>query len=111
MRILCDHHVAPKYVRAFEREPWITVTIVEEVLEKDAPDPKISSVARSENWVVFTNDTDFYRLGVDHGLLVYSQLEDPSPGDVIDATQKIDDAYTSREEISEFVPGRWIEFP
>ncbi len=109
MRILCDHHVAPKYLRAFEREPWITATTVAEVLAKDAPDAAISSFAHSDNWVVFTNGTDFYRLGVDHGLLVYSQLEAPSPGDVVEAIRNIDEAYTSPDEISEYVPGRWIE--
>ena len=36
MRILCDHHVAPKYVQAFKAEEWIKVTTVEEARARPA---------------------------------------------------------------------------
>lgn len=109
MRILCDHHVAPKYVQAFEAGEWIKVTTVEEALSRDASDAAISSFAVSNDWVVFTNDSDFYRLGTDHGLLVYSQLENPSPGDVVEAIRRIEEGYASESEIMEVVPGEWVE--
>lgn len=109
MRILCDHHVAPKYIQAFEEAGRITVTTVEEVLTKDASDATIGSFAVSNDWVVFTNDSDFYRLGADHGLLVYSQLENPSPKAVVEAIRRIEEGYVSENEINEVVPGKWVE--
>lgn len=108
MRILCDHHVAAKYVQAFEQENWITVTRVQDILSPDAPDSEIVAYAMNNDWVVFTNDDDFYGETIPHGLLVYSQIEDPCPGDVVDACSAINDAYTSHDEIDEVVPDGWI---
>lgn len=109
MRILCDHHVATKYVRAFEREDWITVTTVGEVLSKAATDAEIVAYAADEEWVVFTNDDDFYTEEISGGLMVYSQIEDPRPGAVIEAIRAIDESYASDGEIEEVVPGGWID--
>jgi len=109
VRVLCDHHVAPKYVQALDSERWLTVRTVEMVLARDATDGAISSHAKEHGWVVFTSDDDFFRTGPDHGLLVYSQLDDPSPGDVLVAVRRIDSVYDDAEEITEVVPGAWID--
>ena len=109
MRILCGHHVPPRYVQAFEQASWITGRRLDDVLETDAPDEAISRFAASNRWVVFTRDTDFYRLGTDHGLLVYSQLDDPRPGDVVRAIRAIDEAYDTPAAITEPVPGAWLD--
>lgn len=109
MRVLCDHHVAPKYVQALDREPWVTVQTVQRTLARDATDEAIASHAAEHGWVVLTSDDDFFRTGPDHGLLVYSQLDDPSPGDVLAAVRRIDAVYEVAEEITEVVPGAWID--
>ena len=108
MRILCDHHVPPRYVQAFEQEPAVTVTAVRTLLSHDASDAMIAAVARRDDWVVFTNDDDFYSPTPSHGLVVYSQRDNPAPGDVVDAMLAIDRAYTSPSEIIEFVPNGWV---
>ena len=41
-------------------------------------------------------------------VLVYNQLHDPPPGDVLDAVMAIDAAYDSNQEIIEVVPGNWV---
>ena len=108
MRILCDHHVPPRYVHAFEQKPEITVTTVRDSLTRDAPDAEIAAFAKREDWVVYTNDDDFYHPDLSHGLVVYSQRENPSPGDIVDAVLAIDRAYVSPTEVNEFVPDGWI---
>lgn len=109
MQIVCDHHVPPKYLQAFGEESWLAAATVAEMLSADATDETIASFASANGWIVFTSDVDFYRVGPDHGLIVYSQLEDPSPGDVVEAIRRIDEAYVSNDEIREVVPGRWID--
>lgn len=108
MRILCDHNVAEKYPRTFEREEWLTVGRVAEELSPTASDSSISAYATAKDWVLFTTDDDFYAVDRSHGLIVYSQIEDPRPGDVVQAIAAVDDAYASRAEITEVVPDGWI---
>lgn len=108
MRVLCDQNVATKYVEAFRRAGGITVTTVDEVLDHDASDTEIAAYAERNGWVVFTNDDDFFVAGGDHGLLLYDQLEDPSPGDVVSAVQQISRAYENPAQITESVPGAWV---
>jgi len=108
MRILCDQHVPTKYVQAFEQESWLTVSTVAEELSPDVADADIAAYAATEEWVVFTSDSDFYKQQIPHGLLVYSQLDDPSPGNVIEAISTIDSVYASPDEITETVPDGWV---
>jgi predicted nuclease of predicted toxin-antitoxin system len=108
MRILCDQHVAGKHVRGFEETPWITVAAVRDELSPDATDREIVTAAATDRWVVFTNDDDFYRHDRQFGLLVYSQVEDPSPSDIVKAVAAIEEAYAETAEITETVPDGWI---
>lgn len=108
MRLLCDHNVAAKYRRAFEREDWITVSTVEDELSRSVPDEEIAAYADAHDWVVFTTDDDFYSEEIRHGPVVYSQVEDPRPGDVVRAMAAIDDAYAFDDEIVEVVPDGWV---
>lgn len=108
MRILCDHNVAGKYRQAFEREDWLVVSTVAAELSPDAADEAIAAFASRRGWVVFTTDDDFYAQNVPHGLVVYSQIEDPDPGDVLKAIEVITELYDSHDEIEEFVPNGWI---
>lgn len=108
MQILCDHHVPPKYVQAFEQEPDITVTTVRDSLSHDASDAEIAAFASREDWIVYTNDDDFFRHTPSHGLVVYNQRENPAPGAVVDAMIAIDRTYVSPGEIHEFVPDGWV---
>lgn len=108
MRILCDQNVAQKYREALEQTEDITVTTVADVLRHDAGDTDIAVYAETHDWVVFTTDDDFYTAGGDHGLLIYDQIEDPTPGDVVEAIQEIRNAYNSASDIVESVPDGWI---
>lgn len=107
MRILCDQHVPVKYVTALRDAEGMTVTTVDAALQHDATDAEIAGYAESEGWVVFTNDDDFFVDRGGHGLLLYSQLEDPPPGVVVAAVREIGRAYGSADEIVETVPGQW----
>jgi len=109
MRILCDQNVPNKYIEAFKTSNNITAATVANVLQHDATDTEIVAYAEQNNWVVFTNDDDFFVVGGDHGLLLYDQVEDPLPGDVVTAVQRISEAYRSQTEIIESVPGNWIQ--
>lgn len=107
MRILCDQHVPTKYVRALQDESWVTVSTVREELSADASDAEIAAFAEEDDWIVFTNDDDFYGLDVSHGLVVYSQLEDPRPGVVVDALEAIDEAFATTTDVRAVVPDGW----
>lgn len=108
MRILCDQNVAAKYVHALEQAENITVTTVADELAPDAPDEEIVRYAESEDCVVFTTDDDFFEHAGVCGVLIYSQITDPSPGEVLDAVEAIERAYNSHSEITETVPGNWV---
>ena len=107
MRLLCDQHVARKYIQAFDQADGITVTTVAEELSPDASDTEIAVFAEESGWVVFTNDDDFFEQTASFGLLVYSQIEDPRPSVLVDAVTVIGQAYESHSEILETVPGNW----
>lgn len=108
MRRLCDHNVAAKYRRAFEREDWVTVSMEEDELSRGVSDEEIAAYADAHDRVVFTTDDDFYSEEIRHGLGVYSQVEDPRPDDVVRAMAAIDDAYAFDDEIVEMVPDGWV---
>ena len=108
MRILVDQNAPTKYVKALRRDGGLTVTTVEEALRHDATDAEIAQFAESNGWVVFTNDDDFFVAGGDHGLILYGQIEDPAPGDVVAAVKEIGRAYQSHSEIVESVLGGWL---
>jgi hypothetical protein len=108
MQLLCDQHVPTKYIRAFEAEPWLTVGTVRDHLTPDATDEKIAAFAADDGWVVFTNDADFYRHDEIAGLVVYRQIEDPAPGDIVTSLRAIDDAYETHDDIVETVPHGWL---
>jgi hypothetical protein len=108
MRVLCDQNVPQKYVDALADAGGITVTTVRETLAADVPDREIVTYAAEHGWVILTNDSDFFGDGREFGLLVYSQLDDSRPGDIVDAIQAIDYAYESNSEVVETVPDGWV---
>lgn len=108
MRILVDQNSAQKYIEAFEQADGITVATVADVLEHDTSDADIAAYAETNDWVVFTTDDDFFVAGGDHGLLLYDQIDDPTPGDVVAAVRQIEQAYENPSEITESVPGGWV---
>lgn len=108
MRILCDQNVPAKYVAALESADSPTVATVEDVLQHDATDTEIAAYAAHHQWVVFTNDDDFFVAEGDHGLLLYDQLENPRPGDIVRAVQQITQVYADPSDIVESVPGQWL---
>lgn len=58
--------------------------------------------------MILTNDSDFFGESSEFGLLVYSQLEDPRPGDIVDAIQAVEDVYESNTDMVETVPNGWV---
>ena len=107
MRLLCDHNVAAKYVEAFEQTDDISVTTVADELSPEATDEAIARFAKQCDSVVLTTDDDFFEYADVCGVLIYSQISDPTPGDILDAVVAIDKAYTSPHEITETIPERW----
>lgn len=107
MRVLCDQNVPQKYVEALVAAGGITVGTVQEKLTADASDREIVAFAVEGDWVILTSDSDFFGDGRQFGLLVYSQLEDPRPGDIVESIQAIDDAYESLSDVVEKVPDGW----
>lgn len=84
------------------------MTSVENALQHDATDAEIAAYAEENQWVVFTNDDDFFVAGGDHGLLLYDQMEDPRPGDIVQAVQRIEQVYADPNGIVESIPGEWV---
>ena len=117
MRLLVDRNVERQYIDAFRRIEWITVRRASDVLPIDAPDSEIGTYAEAKEWVVFTSDKRFRsadsggetagRIEADCGVVYYHQLERPSPTDVVEALEKISNAYVNHREIDEYVPGEW----
>jgi predicted nuclease of predicted toxin-antitoxin system len=84
MRLLCDHHVVTKYCEAFEATDWITYERIATVLSPDADDGDIAQYAVDHGYIVFTNDDDFQAETLDYDLITYEQIENPTPGDVLE---------------------------
>ena len=116
VRILCDHNVDGKYVEVFRRTDWITAKTEREVLSSEAYDPEIMTYAEANDWVVFTSDLAFDDddedgidpAAIECGVVTYRQVEDPSPGLVVDALRQIAGQYPDHSEIREYVPGGWV---
>jgi hypothetical protein len=108
VRVLCDQNVANRYIKTFSRTDWITVSTVREELSSDADDRDISTYAAANDWIVFTGDDDFRQFDHDRGLLLYSHIERPSPGDVLDALQAIAEVYPDHRKIDQNVPDGWV---
>lgn len=117
VRILCDHNVDGKYVEAFRHTDWITVKTERKVLSSEAYDPEIMTYAEANDWVVFTSDLAFEDdddesgidpAGAECGVVTYRQVEDPSPGLMIDALWRIARQYHDHSEIREYVPSDWV---
>lgn len=120
MRILCDRNVANKYVQVFQQVDWVTVRKLGDVLPMDASDPEIIDYAGETGWVIFTSDVRFLEpdkaadeksvdIGtVECGIVFYQQTDNPTPGDVLDALQLIEQSHTDPSDIQEYVPGEWL---
>jgi predicted nuclease of predicted toxin-antitoxin system len=108
MRILCDQNVPEKYRSAFDQADGITVATVRDELRADASDTEIARFASANDWVVFTNDDDFFSTPGEFGLLLYDQIEDPTAGDVLQAVRAIAQAYPDDREIVEKIPDGWV---
>lgn len=90
MKILCDRHVAPRYVNAFQRTDWLKATRVSDHLPVDASDADIIGHAEEHGQVVFTADKRFLmddsetevnereRIEADCGIIFYDQRQKPS---------------------------------
>lgn len=108
MEILFDQNANLNYIPALKQIDGISVYTVKDTLDPEASDETIAATAQANGWVIFTNDDDFFVHASDIGLLYYSQLEDPSPGDVATAVRRIATVYEDPMEIIETVPGNWV---
>lgn len=61
IRLLADVHISPKTVRDLQKQGY-EIMRSSEVLPTNAPDINILEFARTENWVVLTQDLDFSML-------------------------------------------------
>lgn len=108
LRLLVDHNVDEKYTETFLRTDWIEATTVSEELHSAATDREIATYAESDDWVVFAGDKgDFENIDPDCGVVIYHQIENPSPGEVVAALQRIAESFSDHREIYA-VPSGWI---
>jgi predicted nuclease of predicted toxin-antitoxin system len=61
IRLLADVHISPKTVADLQKQGYETMRS-SEFLPANAPDINILEFARTENWVVLTQDLDFSML-------------------------------------------------
>ena len=61
IRLLADVHISPKTVADLQKQGY-EIMRSSEVLPANAPDINILEIARTENWVVLTQDLDFSML-------------------------------------------------
>lgn len=61
IRLLADVHISPKTVADLQKQGY-EIMRSSEVLPASAPDINILEFARTENWVVLTQDLDFSML-------------------------------------------------
>lgn len=61
IRLLADVHISPKTVADIQKQGY-EIMRSSEVLPANAPDINILEFARTENWVVLTQDLDFSML-------------------------------------------------
>lgn len=61
IRLLADVHISPKTVGDLQKQGYEIIRS-SEVLPANAPDINILEFARTENWVVLTQDLDFSML-------------------------------------------------
>lgn len=109
LRLLVDHNVDEKYTETFLRTDWIEAVRVSDELHPKATDREIANHAESDNWVVFAGDKgDFENINPDCGFVIYHQIENPSPGDIVDAVEEITRSFNDHREIYAYVPNGWI---
>ena len=61
IRLLADVHISPKTVGDLQKQGYEIIRSLE-VLPANAPDINILEFARTENWVILTQDLDFSML-------------------------------------------------
>ena len=121
MRLLCDHHVPPKFLTALRSIEVITVTMPSEVeaLGPDADDTDIIAYAEEHDWVVFTDDRRFLiddegenpsgePIDADCGVLFYTQNTVRQPGPAAEAIRAIAEAFVDHREIDLYI-NDWID--
>jgi hypothetical protein len=121
VRLLCDHHVPPKFLTALRSIEVITVTMPSEVeaLGPDADDTDIIAYAEEHDWVVFTDDRRFLiddegenssgePIDADCGVIFYTQNTVRQPGPTAEAIQAVAEAFSDHCEIDMYI-NDWID--
>ncbi len=98
IRLLADVHISPKTVGDLQKQGYEIIRS-SEVLPTNAPDINILEFARTENWVVLTQDLDFSMLVAlsrySQPSLITLRLSSAKPDTV---TQKLLDVLPQIEE-------------
>ena len=98
VRLLADVHISPKTVGDLQKQGY-EIMRSSEVLPANAPDINILEFARTENWVVLTQDLDFSMLVAlsrySQPSLITLRLSSAKP-DIV--TQKLLDVLPQLEE-------------
>lgn len=97
MKLLCDEMVAIKFCSALEEADGIEVRRTVDVLGEEAGDARISQYAKDNEYVVLTRDEGFFARDIDHGLIYYSQSENPSPSELVAAVVDIRDSHRHQD--------------
>lgn len=121
MRLLCDHHVPPKFINALRSIDGTTVATPAgiDALGGDADDTEIIAYAEAHGWIVFTNDQRFRiddegenpsyeRIDAECGVIFYVETPATQPGPAAEAVTAIMEAYADHSEIDEYI-NDWID--
>ena len=99
IRLLADVHISPKTVRDLQKQGY-EIMRSSDVLPNNAPDINILEFARTDNWVVLTQDLDFSMLVAlsrySQPSLITLRLSSAKP-DIV--TQKLLDILPQIEEV------------
>ena len=95
MRFLVDECTGPAVARWLRGRSHDVFSVYEE--SRGMADESILDKARSENWILITNDKDFgekvYRVKQPHHGVIFLRLQDERAGSKIEALEKLLDRY------------------
>ena len=108
MDIFFDRSTEPRYIEALDSGPWATTEFADDQFAQTAPDSRLVRYAADNGMVIFIRDSDFFKLvraRYNCALLFFTKGKGTTPGDIVEAVDKIRTAYTDHDTIEEGLPG------
>lgn len=108
MRLLCDENVKGSLYSLLEQEGY-EVARVQDALAIGDTDREIIDHCRTEQWILLTNDDDFFAFDTHPGILFLDEQTVPAR-DVVTAIRRIE-GFVDGEELKNqvlHVPDGWV---